>query len=455
MRRLLLASILAGCDARPTDVVFITVDTLRYDHISAMNPSSPARTPNIDRLAREGVVFRQAYSPISVTGPAFCSLMTGQEPGTHGVVLNIFRGGVRLDPETPTLAKQLHEAGYSTGAFLSGFTLRDKLGLRDGFDVYDAPKSGRRAGNMTVDMLWGWMFRQPSNVFVWYHSYDPHGPLDVYSTPAVTKSTKRGGPDLDRIPLYQRIDDISDPAFFAGRYVSGVEFADAQVGRIYNVLHNTGRWDDALIVITADHGESFDERELWFDHGTTAYEEQLHVPLIIRYPRGERGGTTVDSLVSLIDVMPTVLDYLGMPVPDGVEGVSLWGDEATTRTQLTGESSHCKGEAVLTCAPKGPDGKMFAVRDAGRTTIRHSSADGVHFERYDRQTDAAERFPLPVSPDAGDESQEDAQAVRVLSEMATVRDNMNLASPDAPSAEPTNAAEEAEREQLRKLGYIE
>ena len=467
MRRSAVLSLplVVACGQRPVDVVFITVDTLRYDHVSALDPESPAKTPHLDLLAREGVVFTQAYSPISVTGPAFCTLMTGQRPGTHGVVMNVFRGGNALRRTTPTLAKRFRKAGYHTGGFVSGFTLRRSLGIAQGFDKYSTPASARRPGGETAEALWAWLQLQPGPVFAWYHSYDPHGPLEPYNDPPITRSVRRGGPDLDRIPEYQRIGSISDPKFFAARYATAVEYADAQVGRVFDVLHNTGRWDDALIVVTADHGESFDERELWFDHGTTPYEEQLHVPLIIRYPRGEGGGRTIDALVGLEDVMPTVLDYLGLELPEGMDGHSLWGDEVRGHETLLGESSHCKGEEVLSCAPKGPGGKMYAVRSAERTTVRSRTAAGVAYERYDRRTDRPERHPLPrpgattedsgapPPPVAWDDA--DGAALDTLESMADVREKMDLQGPDAtPQAEESDA-ERKEREALQALGYVD
>jgi arylsulfatase A-like enzyme len=316
-------------------------------------------------------------------------------------------------------------------------------------------------------MLWSWIMAQPGPVFAWWHSYDPHGPLDVYNEPPITRHVKRGGDDYHRIPEYQRIGRISDPTFFAGRYATAVEYADAQVGRVYDVLHNTGRWDDALIIITADHGESFDERELWFDHGTTAYEEQLHVPLIIRYPRGEGGGRSVDALVMLEDVVPTVLDYLGMKVPGGLDGVSLLTDDIPSDRRITGESSHCKGEKVLTCAPEGAGGKMYAVRTDDRTTVRRASKTGTSYERYDREADRDELNPLaapahaqpaedtdvPPPPVAWDAT--DAARVDTLDAMAALRASFKLGDGPPKKKSEETEAERQEREALEQLGYLD
>ena len=436
---------LLACQTRP-DVVFITIDTLRVDHVGAFTAQSPARTPHMDRLAAEGVRYSQAYSPISVTGPAFCTLHTGQLPGRHGVVMNVFRGGANLPPAAETLAERLQAAGWSTGAYLSGFTLRPSLGLDQGFDAYVAPGARRRTGGNTNDRLWGWLARQPGPVFAWYHSYDPHGPLGVWSEPAEHPGLARGGPDLDRIPQYQRIGDITDAAFFAARYARAVEYADEQVGRILFMLEATGRYDDALIVLTADHGESFTERELWFDHGTTAHEEQLHVPLIIKYPDGWGKGTTEDALVGLQDVAPTVLAALGLPGLVVTDGMSLRSTPVLGHARLEGESSHCKNEPPLGCTPKGPGGKMFAVRTPGQTYIEEPRADGRSRRLYDRVLDRAELHPL--------DAEGPTALVDVVQRMSADRAAMGLVDPEAPTAPAQTHQSSDELEALRALGYI-
>ena len=417
------ALLCVGCERRP-DVVLITIDTLRVDHVGAFSPDSPVATPHMDRLGREGVVYTQAYSPISVTGPAFCTLHTGLNPGRHGVVMNVFRGGAALDDRHTTLAERLSAAGYSTGAHVSGFTLRPGLGLNQGFDKYVAPGARRRAGAETADRLWGWLVRQPGPVLSWYHSYDPHGPLGAWDEPAITRDLRRGGEELERIPAYQRVEDITDEAFYRGRYATAVAYADAQVGRLLWMLEATGRYDGAMIVLTADHGESFAERELWFDHGTTAHEEQLHVPLIIKFPQGWGAGERHDALVGLQDIVPTVLDTLGMPAVAGLDGLSLRARPLVGHSQLEGESSHCKGEAALGCAPRGPAGKMFSVRTPALTYIEAPRVDGLAREGYDRGADPAERQPL------ADFAAPPSMVERVAS-MAAARAAMNLRDPEA------------------------
>lgn len=435
-----------GCERQP-DVIFITIDTLRADHVSAFNPDSPVQTPAIDALAAEGISWVNAYSPISVTGPAFCTMHTGKEPGSHGVTMNVFRGGAALDTEEVTLAETLRGAGYARGAFLSGFTLQRKLNLNQGFPTYDSPGAGgrRRSGDLTANRMWWWLSIQLKPVFAWYHSYDVHGPLSVWEEPKVTRQTRRGGTELERIPEYQRIEDISDAAFFAGRYATAVAFADQQVANVVNQLRNTGRYNNSIIVFTADHGESFTERELWFDHGTHASEEQLHVPLIIRFPDQRGAGTVSDALVGLADIAPTVLDYLGIPSDVDFDGHSLLADNHG-HTELTGESSHCKSEAALSCEPKGYGGKILATRTAARAVHRHLDEDGEHYEIYDRTTDHAELHPLADTTPSPTEQ-------RTIDRLVEDRLRLTPAEPPASTGRSTKADTD-ELEALRALGYI-
>ena len=442
----MVALTLLGC-SRP-DVIFITVDTLRVDHVGAFADDSPALTPHMDDLARDGVVYSQAYSPISVTGPAFCTLHTGQLPGTHGVTMNLFRGGNALEPSTETLAERLQGAGYRTGAFVSGFTLRARLGLLQGFDRYDQPKNKRREGRMTTDRMLQWLDEETgpfSSLFLWWHTYDPHGPLSPWADAPAPGTWTHDADDFAHIPKYQQLNGVSDPGFYAQRYALAVEHTDEQVGRIVSWLKAEGRYDDALIVLTADHGESFTERELWFDHGTTPHEEQLHVPLIVKYPEGEGARTRVDALVGLHDIVPTVYAVLGEDLPDDLDGRPLHDPATAGHPVLTGESSHCKKESVLRCDPEGPLGKMLAARSDDWTFVRRPTASGDEDALYDRKTDLAERVPLDPSPTPAALR----SAVDALTQDRRTRDYSGY------DVSTGSAAEQEEQAALEALGYQE
>lgn len=430
------------------DIILLTVDTLRVDHVGAYNPESPAQTPSMDRLAQQGIQFTNAWSPISVTGPAFCSLHTGLLPGSHEVVINIFRGGTPLAQRHTTLAEHLQHYGYDTGAFVSGFTLREQLGLSQGFQTYDDPPERRnarnRAGRKTADAALEWLSHQKGPIFMWYHTFDPHGPLRRWSSPASSDPRwQRDADALNTIARYQRISGISDPNFYAGRYATAVQSADRQIGRILDGLEQAGRLENAIVILTADHGESFDERVLWFDHGTTPYAEQLHIPLIIKLPRSVRAGEHIDAMVGLADVAPSLLEWMGLENLSRVDGsAQILHGQGTGL--MTGESSHCKKEQGPTCTPIGARGKLYSARDEQHTLIRRPLPSGVSYELYDRISDPGERTAMAGLPIPG-------HLRAAVDAMAAVREQMDLPEPNTAAT----TVDSDEMEALRALGYID
>ena len=448
----LALALLAGATACRTqpDVVLITIDTLRVDHVGAFASNSPVPTPHIDRLANDGIAYTQAWSPISVTGPAFVTVHTGQRPGTHGVVMNLFRGGPSLDPRTPRLAKRLANQGHKTGAFVSGFTLRKELGLKGGFRTYEGVPLGTRRvpGAENTDRLLAWARRWESkeNLFFWYHSYDPHGPLGVWSDLPGPGEWRNDPAERAHYPEYQLVEHVSDPAWYRQQYALAVAETDKQVGRILAFLDETDRYEDALIIFTADHGETFDEREQWFAHGNLASAEQLHVPLIVKLPDNDRAGERVDVLVGLEDIAPTVLDVMDLEPFRKADGRSLL-DHPGYDIAL-GESSHCKDEPVLDCAPHGVKGKEYAARSATETLIERP-IDGGSITRqvYDRQADPAERTPLERAP---------ARTLpKAIAPLRAARTALDIEVPSSRDDGTASEAVQAERDALKALGYIE
>jgi arylsulfatase A-like enzyme len=445
---LLLWGCFRSVPANRPDIILLTVDTLRVDHVQAYNPDSPSETPTMDAIAARGIRFTNAYSPISVTGPAFCSLHTGLLPDSHKVVINLFRGGTALKGRFTTLAEHLRRMRYTTGAFVSGFTLRDELGLSQGFQTYDAPElqqhSRNRVGRKTTNAALEWLVEQEGPILFWYHTFDPHGPLRRWRKPSTNGDWERDPESLEQIARYQRISQISDRDFYAQRYASAVSSTDHQLKRILDTLEEQGRLDKAIVIITADHGESFDERALWFDHGTTPYAEQLHIPLIIKLPGDQRAGEVISTMVGLEDIVPSLMTAAGLPAMRGVDGSAAILSGESTPVRL-GESSHCKKEQGPTCFPIGAYGKLYAARDEAHTLIRRSLPTGVTYELYDRVADPMERTVLAgVAPPAHLKEAVDGLAER--------RAEMDL--PEPPSAGAHDADNE-ELEALRALGYID
>ena len=510
-KNMFLAAFLMGCNAEP-DVVFITIDTLRVDHVGAFSSSSPAQTPNIDALAGDSVLFSSAYSPISVTGPAFATLHTGMDPKEHGVVINMFRGGIPLKPATTTLAEVLLDKGYKTAAFVSGFTLHPQLKLDQGFEHYSFPpkKQARRLGKDTLAEMLDWMSWQwMGNYFVWFHTYDPHGPWDVWATEEELKLQRKKEPNRksvssksvhtheveqpmgaagsnrekesyiytsdrpisqkERFPKYQYIHGVEEPSFYEKMYARGVEEADRQVGAIVAQLKKQGRYNDALIVLTADHGESFTERDLWFDHGTFPSEEQLHVPLLIKMPKQQQSGERIEELVALKDILPTVLEVLKVDTPAQVTGRSLievgGNVSAAGAPYLLGESSHCKKETTLQCAPIGPQGKVFSLRTPGQSmwlsaeeeqnaVWLFNSAEEMSAERFNAQKSSrAEQKYLDLLLSERSSRMASLEAIQWPQKKSS--DKKSAKADKAESSNPQNITEEEELELLKQLGYID
>ncbi len=287
---------------RDINVLLITIDTLRADRLGCYGYVG-AGTPNLDRLAAEGVRFADAYAQVPLTLPSHCSIMTGMYPSDHLVHNN---GTYSLGRDLPTLAGLLKARGYGTAAFVASFTLDSRFGLARGFDLYDdnvqggeALKSFRseRDAGAVLAALAPWLEgNRGERFFGWAHFYDPHLP---YAPPPPFDVEYRGR-----------------------KYDGEIAYVDHIIGKLLELLKGKGLLDRTLIVVAGDHGEALGEKKE-IDHGLFLYDGTLKVPLIVRLGKDLPAGLVVPSRVRLIDIMPTVLDILGMPVPHGVRGTSL------------------------------------------------------------------------------------------------------------------------------------
>src|SRR5437899_3171319 len=285
------------------NVVVITIDTLHPDHLGCYGYKQ-IRTPNIDALAADGVRFEHAYTPVPVTLPAHTAIFTGTYPmlsGMHDFSAN------KLSPQQPTLASVLKEHGYTTGAVIGSAVLDSRFGLNRGFDFYydhfdfnRLQKSNldemERPGNVVADLTLDWLSKNyQKKFFLWMHLYDPHYP---YRPPPPYSEQYKDRP-----------------------YDGEIAFAEDQVGRLIEFLKNKSLYQNTLIILSGDHGESLGEHGEK-THGFFIYNATLHVPLIIHLP-GDMHARTVQNLVNLADLMPTVLAALNIRIPAHVQGQSL------------------------------------------------------------------------------------------------------------------------------------
>src|SRR3954451_20541470 len=274
--------------AAPRNLILITIDTLRADHVGAYGAATAA-TPTLDALARGGARFDQGQTAVPLTGPSHATILTGQYPPTHGV-----RGNVNftLGSTYPTLATRLQRRGYATAAFVGAYPVAAAFGFNQGFDTFDEEfhesspddNGAERRANEVADASLRWLSaRAGGPFFAWLHFYDPHAP---YDPPA---------PYRDR---------------FAGRPYDGeIAFADAQIGRVLDAVHASGRDRDTVVMVLADHGEGLgDHGEL--THAVLTYQSTMRVPWVVAGPGGPE-GREIATRVATIDLVPTALALVG------------------------------------------------------------------------------------------------------------------------------------------------
>jgi choline-sulfatase len=298
-------------------ILLVTLDTTRADRLGPYGYPL-ADTPTLDQLAADGTRYTRAYAPAPLTIPSHATIMTGRVPPTHGVRDN---GDFVLGDDEITIAEQLADAGYATGAVTAAFPTQRRWGLAQGFGVYHDPLpdlptrldwSDQRRADDVVDDALGVLTRlaaQGRPVFLWVHLFDPHWP---YDPPEPYASAHEGRP-----------------------YDGEISFADAELGRLIRAWD--AAFDDSVVLVTADHGEGFgDGGEL--THGFLLHDATVRVPLIAR-GADFAPGAIVDDPVGLVDIAPTLLATAGAPVPPGVQGVDLrlGGSEVLYAEALTGQ----------------------------------------------------------------------------------------------------------------------
>lgn len=303
--------------------ILITLDTTRPDALSCYG-GPPGWTPVLDRLAAEGVRYTNARSPVPLTLPAHASMLTGLVPLRHGLRDN---GLAQLPPAAYTLAELAREHGLATAAFVGSVVLDHAFGLAQGFDVYDGPRAPeqqstrhyaeRPAAEVAAAAVDWLRARNRSRPFLlWVHFYDPHAPYQAQEG----ASAAPAGP-----PGWQN-------------YLSEVAAVDRAIGRILAELDAQGAREATSVLALADHGEGFGEHGEE-SHGVYCYDSTLRIPMILCRADRARAGSRDDSICSAIDVLPTLADALGLPIPGGLDGLSLWSAPAPAERGIYVESN--------------------------------------------------------------------------------------------------------------------
>jgi arylsulfatase A-like enzyme/Tfp pilus assembly protein PilF len=390
------------------NVLIITLDTLRADRVGCYGYSK-AKTPDLDELAKIGVKFENTACQVPLTLPSHVSLFTGLYPNYHQVRDN---GSYYLDKRFKTLAEIFKEREYNTAAFIGAFPVDSRFGLDQGFDVYDDKfkeeekfktfSSERKAEEVFLSFKEWFVKNFNHKFFIWIHYYDPHLP---YEPPSPYK------------------EQFSDP------YDGEVAYTDVYVGEIIDLLKEKDVFEKTLVVVASDHGEGLGEhREI--DHGIFLYDTTIKVPLIFCAPQNLPSNEIVSSQVRLIDIFPTVLDLLKIPVSKEVQGESLI-------PYVEGREKKDLVSYIETVHPK----EMFSWSDLkGIVDGRMKFIDAPKPELYDLKKDPEEQNNLYQK-----ENQIASRMKKVLDELID-RFSSKISSRRELSSEET--------EKLRALGYI-
>jgi arylsulfatase len=426
--------------AKP-NVLLVTVDTLRADALGCYG-AGPGASPGVDALAAGGVVFERAIAASSRTAPSHASIMTSLFVREHSI--GPLNGPTRLADEE-TLAERFRSAGWATAAFIGNLMINRRSALDRGFDLYDddLPRSERnredyfeRTADATTERALAWLARTDGPFFLWVHYQDPHGP---YTPPApydtrfpvaappgeaplrvlASQSGYQGRPGLDRLSQYR--------ALYAGE----VAWADEWIGRLVAAVDAHPSARPAVVLLTADHGESFGEDEWYLAHGSSTSPAEARVPFVLRAPglaAGRRG-----EIVSHVDVMPTLLELASLPVPERARGIAL-GPYLREGRALPERIAYC---------------------DIGRTVSAYWPGHFARATGVGRAYDSTDPLkPLPVTPtwatfrweEPGTWTATEPEAER----MAEIRRYFERVKP----LEKAPPLEVKEIDRLRALGYV-
>ncbi len=410
----------------PGDVVLVVVDTLRADHLPIAGYHRET-APNVDRLARDAVVYDRATSPGTWTVASHASMFTGLWPSFHGAerVPGKETTARPMRREVRTLAEILRAEGFHTAAFVgnNAFVAR-AFGFDRGFEQFRNDDALAFPPKLAEEVA-QWIERQTDRLFLFVNVLDPHEPYEPLPPLDTRFPTKQ--PDLGSsmtvavdsgMPVEPRMQ-----AHFVSQYDGEVVVADRAVGAVVNTLVRTGRYDDALVVVTSDHGELLGEHGL-AGHGQTPWEPEVHVPLVVKWPRQWRAGERVRRRVSTRAIFDTILASLGIPPPSGVDGRGL---DDPHRVWV--EDVDSSGNRILA-----------GYGDGGAKVVDVTTPEGSVF---------SELYDLDASPGELDHVEDDGASGALRFEARA------FAALPRPANEQAPPAIDPEREsQLRALGYV-
>ncbi len=424
----------------PPNFLLITIDTLRADHLGSYGYSRNI-TPNLDRLASEGMLFENAFCVMPTTLPSHGSIFFGTWPRIHGSTSNFIQFS---NPSLVFFPQLLKQAGYETAAFLSAHHMGAAMKSLPGFDEFHFPADELEA-DVTLGQASRWLQRKKRNkFFLWVHLWDPHSPYELH--PRFMEQIR---PGFDN--NFEKRYAFVHPGFYTKEtlqkmvdlYDNEIAFTDFHLGRFLDQLRQTASSSNTIIIVTSDHGETLDElyetQEYAFDHGEFLYDHQIQVPLIVVLPGNQNRGMRLPGTVSLMDLMPAILKEAGIKPPVTAEGSSLI-------SRISGSNSP-QSDAVIFLQrrefkyPPRPflAGSQFGIRERNHKLLLN----------LPEQTTALYRN----NADGVDVSSQEARMNQLLKDRLEdwLRATRNLAARGKKSTE----VSEEEAEKLRSLGYVQ
>ncbi len=428
-------------------MILVVVDTLRADHLSCYGYGRPT-SPSVDRLAEDGALFENVVAASAFTGPSVASILTGKYPRFHSFG---YANGMRLlVPDEVTLAERFRDAGYTTGAIVCNPVLPPAQGFHQGFETYDLKQVETRRGPRfqqrvapaatAAAMEWLEQLDADERVFLYLHYMDPHGPYSPPAEFAERFAPDEPGPvvpesdDMERnsgegfVPAYQRLDGVRHLNEFVARYDAEIAFFDRSFGKLLDWLEDSGRYEDAVILFTADHGEALGENGYYFAHGHAVTPDQSFVPLIFKHPDVQPGGR-VTTTVGHVDVFRTLTAELG-----DAPAAQRWDRPADLLEVAAGQVP----DRAVFC----DQGNLLGVHVGGLGQVGVVSSPGPGGERDFRPTALVDPRGADIVREAGLDLPRHAEQVqRYLAEPSRVMEAIEL--------------DEEMRASLRELGYTD
>jgi arylsulfatase A-like enzyme len=419
------------------NILLITIDALRADRLGSYGYARRI-SPNLDELAKNGIVFENAFCVLPQTVPSHASILFGTWPRIHGSTNNSTKITNRQLPYLPQLMK---EAGYSTAAILSAEHLGKALETFPGFDSLKYPQ-GSRPSNRTLRVALRWLqANQAQKFFLWIHLWEPHGPYGLH--PELMAEVN---PNFD--DDFEEGYEFQPPGFYTEQTLKGmidlynneIAFVDRQLGRFLEQFRTHSFLDNTLTIVTSDHGETLDElvttHNYAFDHSKFLVDHEIHVPLIMLGPDDRQPGRRVTALTSLIDLFPTILEFANVDIPSNSQGFSLRPHVLNRETSIPPRLVFIQRRTFLDPPLPSLAEDRFEVRSTDFKLV------------YDAATGESKLYR--VGDDSHEVGQSETEAARRLEQ----RLKQWLTMTEGVNEKGAQPISEEEMEVLRSLGYV-